>query len=98
MLGTPEDIDDVDFLARRKDFMQMIQVLNRALTQHGVDSRCDGDDPVAEALQRTGDAMARARGVCGKSDDRNDASRCKSSEIFSCGGFLNMSGLLAPIR
>src|SRR6185312_5605722 len=36
MLGTPEDIDDVDFLARRQDLLQVIQIGHGALTQHGI--------------------------------------------------------------
>ena len=75
MLGTPEDIDDVDFLARRQDLLQVIQIGHGALTQHGIDRRCHGDDPVAEALQRTGHAVAGARGVGGQADHGNDPGR-----------------------
>ncbi len=75
VLGATKDIDDIDLATGREHLMKVIQIRNRALTQHRIDGRRDGDDPVAEALQRTGHAVAGPRGVGREPDHRDDAGR-----------------------
>jgi len=75
--GAAEDVDDIDLLVRPEHFRELIEA------RHRRPATCTGrrakdrlgrgrhrNDPVAEALQRPGDAVTRTGAVGREADDR----------------------------